>query len=572
MANLFQFLDQDIVLGEVVGDIAASSDIVYTGSPTYFDPIQYMYEHGGIPREDTAYEFKLPELTQDNDPAFAFYVRYAGDKFTVGYTIRDYDAATQTWYPFPVGQGQGMTWFEQYDGCDPDNVQDEDHWKNGLYITMVGPSTMPEGFYSTGTCGYVLGHETFEGHPVERPSVGVYRLDEDQDPPRYVYVSGSKYDEFSYNGLQIAYINKGEGWKLILTKLGHDIESYDDSTAGPGGGYGGDYSFASGFIGFPALPSLSIMDSGIATLWSPSTGEFQGLVNRLWTDDFFNNIIKINADPIENILMAAIVPIDLSSSRGTATEVKVGNWGTGVYMTPLNEQFISRNLGTIKIPEKWKTACDYDATFTLVLPYVGGCQIPASEIVDCKKMEIEYHIDLFSGDFCAYVLVEKDFHYLNAYINNILYSFTGNLMTKLPLTSADYSRIYQQMLNGVSAAVSGVARAAMGDASGIGSAIAGGFDLLTGGNSQPTVIRNGQYTGASAQLASGYAYLLCTYPWQHLDTEYGTFDGYPSYITYQLSDCHGYTKVYKMIENKIPGATTVELDEIERLLTEGVYL
>ena len=66
-------------------------------------------------------------------------------------------------------------------------------------------------------------------------------------------------------------------------------------------------------------------------------------------------------------------------------------------------------------------------------------------------------------------------------------------------------------------------------------------------------------------------FLVLTQPQQHLDDHYKEYSGLPSYITYKLGACSGYTKVENVIDNTV-SATDEEKAEIERLLKEGVYL
>jgi hypothetical protein len=569
MAALVEFLGQTIMIGEVVGDICVhDSAVLYSNAPTMFDPIQYMQEHGGIPREDTTYNFYAPEVTGDSDPCFAFHVNYSGDRFRVGYTIRQYNEQTEEWYDWQSwSTGQSMNWEDTYIGVNPDAPTFEDSWRNAFWITRIGASTMPDDFYGTGRYGYVLGHKFGNDYPaVDQPGVGGYRLDEDVDPPTYVIDHAPWYSMFS-NGVQVAYPDFGEGWKLMLTKLCRDVDGFDDDRSKPAGGYGGNYDFSSNFDGEIPLPNLSIIDSGLATLWTPTTGEFRSLVSYLWTDNFYDNLIKLSSDPIQNIIMAGLVPFSLNDYAGTAKVCKVGNVSTGVTMTPLTQQYIKYEVGSIKCPEHWKTALDYSpwTNCDLYLPFCGTFTLSPDEVIASNNIKITYYIDLFSGDFTAEVYIDKKMP-VNGYIKNYVYEKSGNLMLKLPITGANYGRIYTQLATDV---MSGISNLASGN---VGGAVMDTLDAVGQAGTPPIVSRTGNYTGSSAYLGQQRAMMILTNPTQVLPDKYEEMDGFPSFITYKLGNLDGFTKVYAVHENKITGATESEEEEIMKLLKEGIYL
>ena len=564
MAKMINFLEQTIYVGCLLGDTCAyNTCLLYDDVPTYFNPFAYMRSHGGIPETDHEYAFYNPD-TGDDYPVFSFTLIHddlADGKLRVGYKFRTYNGAS--WDPWPVTSPIVYHWRDGYDGADPSNITVEDGWRNGLYIVTVTVASEHSSFV-VGDWGFVLGHEDiWHDTPTGDPNIEGYEYDEDATPyPRYIPESFEfTYNMFDRDGQQTGNPRFGSEWMELLFS---PIADASDDTSGPSGG-GGLYEFPSDVIPFSKLPSLTIMDSGIATMWSPSTSQISSLVDFLWSDGFIDNIKKLCADPLENIIQFGIVPFDLSAHRETAKEVCVGNVSSGVTMYPLDNQYVSYDMGSVYIREAYGNCMDYNNTkISIFLPYVGVFDLTPDEVMNTESISINYNIDLLSGDFMAEIWIKKPMPKGQA-LQATMYHRSGNLMIKLPLTGANYGRVYQSLISG---AAQTIGSALTGNFGGAASAAAG---MVLDANSQPTE-RSGSYTGNSASLGYEIPYLILTQPVQVMPKEYGQFEGYPSYIMYTLSELDGYTKVNSVIDNTVGGATDAEREEIERLLKEGVFL
>lgn len=562
--KMIKFLGQNIYVGCLVGDMCYyNTCLCYDDSPTYFNPFEYMRTHGGIPDSDHEYAFYNPD-TGDNYPVFSFTLIHddlVGGKLRVGYKFRTWNGAS--WDPWPVTSPVVYHWSDGYEGADPENITEEDGWRNGLYIVTVTVASEHQP-YQVGEWGIVLGHQDlWHDTPTGAPRVEGYEYNEDYEPyPRYIPESFEFcYNMFDTSSQQTAIPNLGSEWMELLYT---NIADAKDDTSGPAGG-GGLYDFSSDVVPFPSLPSLNIMDSGIATMWSPTTSQMQSFVDFLWSDDFYDNVIKLCADPLDNVIQFGIVPFDLSSHRDTAKEVCIGNVSSGVTMSPLDNQYVEYDMGALSIREAFGNCLDYNNTkVSIFLPYVGIFDLTPDEVMNTDSIAIHYSIDLLSGDFMAHIQIQKKMP-LGKPLNAIMYHRSGNLMIKLPLTGANYGRVYQSMITGAAQAFGS---ALTGNFGGAAAAAAG---MVLDANSQPTE-RSGSYTGNSASLGCEFPYLILTQPVQVMPKEYGDYEGYPAYIMYTLSELDGYTKVNSVIDNTVGSATDTEREEIERLLKEGVYL
>ena len=91
----------------------------------------------------------------------------------------------------------------------------------------------------------------------------------------------------------------------------------------------GDYDHTSDPVPEPDLPTVSVTDSGLVTLFAPTETQLKSLANYLWSDAFsLDNFKKMLNNPMDCILGLSIVPVNVP--RGSAREITVGNIVTTV--------------------------------------------------------------------------------------------------------------------------------------------------------------------------------------------------------------------------------------------------
>jgi hypothetical protein len=221
-------------------------------------------------------------------------------------------------------------------------------------------------------------------------------------------------------------------------------------------------------------------------------------------------------------------------------------------------------MGTIKVSENWTNCLDY-GSFTradLYLPGAGFVPLKIDDVMDAE-VQIIYWIDCLSGDCAIKVWCRKKMK-TNKYLSAVCYQFHGNLMIHVPITGANYGRMYKNaIVGGINAATAAMSR----NLSGVVNGVVGVMDALSEG---PELKRSGDYSGSMAALAQRRPCLFLSRPIQHMPGNYNKYTGFPSFITYQLRRCTGYTMIESLIDNTISGATDTERDEIEKLLKDGV--
>ena len=259
---------------------------------------------------------------------------------------------------------------------------------------------------------------------------------------------------------------------IIVTIIGRLLDpNQQGGTSVPGGGQG-TFDDTSDVVPIPPLPTLSASGCGLVTLFRPSLPELQALGDYLWTNitDFIENLNKLFMNPMDYIISLNIFPCNpsVSSSR----PINIGSVTTSISMPPVTSQWYEFDCGTININEYWGSALDYapNTKISLFLPFIGSVTLNTDEVMG-KRLGIRYRIDLLSGQCVAMVTVAG----LVDQTGTVYYQFTGECAVSVPLTGADWSRIYSAAIGAIGAAITGgIAAGAAGAAAGSAtSALAG---------------------------------------------------------------------------------------------------
>lgn len=322
-------------------------------------------------------------------------------------------------------------------------------------------------------------------------------------------------------------------------------------------GGNGDFDNTSDPIDIPPLPTVSAVDTGFMTLFTPSLQNMRDLAAYMWANPLFdvNAYKKILANPMDAILGLSLVPVTIPAN--TTKQVTVGNIPTGISMPVADNQFIEVDCGSINVNEHWGAYLDYSpyTKCELYLPYCGIHPIDTDDVM-ATTVKVVYHVDILTGACCAYVKCG----------GSVLYTFTGQLATTIPITGNDWT----SMINGIINATTAIG--SMAATGGLTAPMAVSEVASTVINTaKPTMERSGSLSGTGGMMATQYPYLILTRPRQALPELQNKFSGYPSFISSYLSDLSGYTEVYSVHLEGI-SATGAELSEIEQILKGGVIL
>lgn len=334
---------------------------------------------------------------------------------------------------------------------------------------------------------------------------------------------------------------------------------YDDPYGGGGysgeGGGEGEYDDSTEEVNKPDLPTISSVDTGFITLYNPSMTQLRNLATYMWSTDFFDNIVKLWADPMDVIIGLNILPVRVPD--GGNANVKVGNVNTGVIMNKAASQFVTVDCGSISIKEYFGGFLDYSpyTKINIYLPYCGTYPLSIDDVMN-TTINVTYHVDILSGSCVAFIKCG----------GSVLYQFSGMCGCSLPLTGANYSGTFLALTRMVSGAIGGAI-----EGGGIGLINSVGSNANNVINSKPQYQRSGSIGSMPGIMGIQKPYVVITRPRQCIPSKQRELIGYPSYISSKVGDLSGYTKFEDVHLDNIT-ATKNEKDELLSILKGGVIL
>lgn len=351
-------------------------------------------------------------------------------------------------------------------------------------------------------------------------------------------------------------------------------------TGEPDGG-GGFYDYPFGAIPEPQLPTISVCDTGMVSLWNTNASQMYQLANKLWNSNFFDNIIKNFASPMDNIISLHVVPFSVYG--GTQANIHIGNYDTEIPSNMLSTSYFKIDCGIIELTGAYQTFADY-APFTdiqLYLPYIGIVPITPDDIID-GALNVKYNIDVFSGSCVAYIMIRKRGTW------TCVNQYTGNISTAYPITSANYTNVYMGIAQSAfKALTAGALFGALGAGSvgigavggmtpelaGIGAGAMAGSSLQGALTSRPTYQRSGGIGASAGLMGVQKPYLIISKPNFIQANNFRETKGYVSNLSCVIGNESGYISASVNNEQLTDiDCTTLERDMIKKCLAEGVYI
>ena len=364
--------------------------------------------------------------------------------------------------------------------------------------------------------------------------------------------SPSFYDDASLNDAKNPIIAAGDGKNPFVSD-----EPSDDPDPSAGGG--GDKPSPGGGepVDFPDLPGTSVLSSGLVTMYNPDNAMLRQFAGVLWGNDFEQSIKKILNDPFDGIIGLTLVPFSPHTSGSISCIV--GNFDTEITMPAVDQQYITLDCGSLKIDESWHNALDYspNTVIEIYLPFCGFKTLKTEDVMN-NTISVKYNVDLLSGAALAMVKCG----------DKVMYTYPCKLTYDVPLTGSNKAALYTGMINVAMSAIKG---SSMGGALGaVGGAATSAINTAT--SKQSDIERSGAVISNTGDLGEFTPYIIIHRPVQSMPANFKAIKGYQSNITSILNQVSGYTEVDYIHLDGISGATDAELNEIERLLKEGVII
>lgn len=334
----------------------------------------------------------------------------------------------------------------------------------------------------------------------------------------------------------------------------------------------GDFDATSDPIGFPGLPSISALDTGMIGMYMMTTAEAQSLSQFLWSGLFdLDTFKKMFSDPMQAILNLCISPVEIAAANLVpGATIRIGNINTSVTSTRVTNPYKIIDFGKINLHEYWGTFADYSpyTRLSIYLPYIGVQTISIDDVMN-GSIQLKAYCDVLTGSV-QYCLLSSQGNHRNHGHNSVLYTWGGNAQYQIPITASNFSQVISSLI-GSAATIGGTAALAFatgGLTAPMAISSAGG---LIGNvmNAKTSVQRGGGLGGSVGIFGVQTPYLILERPEQVAPSGFAEINGIPNETIDYLKNYSGYVKV-REIHMLSTTATSGELSEIERILKEGV--
>lgn len=307
----------------------------------------------------------------------------------------------------------------------------------------------------------------------------------------------------------------------------------------------------------PVAPAPTGSANALYKIYNPTNAQIQQFGAWLWSSNFVDQLLKVFNDPMQAII--SLHKIYASPHIGGSATIKVGYLDSQVPSDWVDQQYIDVDCGSVNVFETSGNVIDYMSDIRIYLPFIGIVSLDVDDVMR-GVVGVKYRIDVITGTCVAFVSITRD-----AGAGGVIYQYTGSMAEVYPLSSGSYMGIITGVL-GIAAGIAGTI--ATGGAA--APALIGG---AAGVSAMHTKVEHSNgFSGNAGALAAKKPYIIISRPQSAMSNGIGANTGWPANYFVRLSQCSGFTKAKTLHLSGISGATDTELQEIERLLKEGVII
>ena len=338
-------------------------------------------------------------------------------------------------------------------------------------------------------------------------------------------------------------------------------------------------SYVLGLVGENANGS-----SGVVQYYSMTKLQMTAFCNEVFQlGGIIDALIDQFTDSMNAIVSCIWLPFpvfsDGSIGETTASQIRIG----GHTLTATGHRIKYRLLGPNTAPVlniTWPMEGTYGKTYldrtpyttgSLYLPFVGSVPLDVDALYTCRKMTIDFIIDVITGD------IIYDAMYTDANADYRVSTYTGNVATKVPVSGQSYDAI--GLATGAMTLIGGIAATAVTVATGgTGAALAAGIGAAAGGlgmGAKSCELHSMVNGSASSALGGALgvnisATLITQVPAETNLTGYQAEQGMPYFQTATLSSLSGYIKCANASVDC--AAAEDEKQTLNAYLNSGFYL
>lgn len=372
------------------------------------------------------------------------------------------------------------------------------------------------------------------------------------------YLNGTNQPLLLYNGTNV--FGGAEQTKNINPYGG-------GSTSGGGGGYGSQ-SRNNDTIPDEGTPDTTMLSTGFVSLYNPSKSELQNFATFLFsgvTESISNVFKRMISNPLDGVLTAHMVHFKPTVSGMENIKFLGVNSGASAYI--VTDQYYEFEYD-IKINDFWSSYHDYTETkLQIFIPYCGTYDLDIREFIG-GTLTLIMKIDILSGSVVASVRSKKtQLGYNHVKLDNPFYTFTGNCILSIPLSSVDWKNSFNAIMGIGTSVLSGNPVNIIPT---VGGVVSGGL---------ATTQKTGSIGSNYGYLGQQTPYIILYHPELSVPSStkwsYQDYVGYPSNVLKNVSDIGDNTYLQiDFTENYLKDlhCTLDEMNEIKRLFKEGVWL
>lgn len=327
----------------------------------------------------------------------------------------------------------------------------------------------------------------------------------------------------------------------------------------------------------PDESTASAIGSGFLTAYDITQGNLEAVGACLFGERLEDKLHNLRARPMDYIVSLNVFPC--KPTMGSSRSIKIGRWictdqpsnvnpdalGFNANGFPLTKQFKQFDFGTLQVGENFGSFLDYtQTTIELFLPFIGSIDIDVAEVMN-GSINVKYTVDFFTGMCVANVLCTKIVTLANgqSVSQYAQHSYQGNCAVQIPVGSVDYASMIGSLINGSIKTIGGFVTG------NVSTAVDGLGNLIT---AKPQVTTKGSIGANAGYCSVMYPYIRVTRPIPVTPVSYQETEGYPSYIDSALGQCTGLCVCSSINLKGVSHATDSELQRIEQLCKEGVYI
>ena len=315
-----------------------------------------------------------------------------------------------------------------------------------------------------------------------------------------------------------------------------------------------------------SLPSITVANLGLFSVYSLTSAQVKNIAQKLWSDDFYNNVIKNFYSPMDNIISFGVIPVNSGNLSGSTQSVYIGNYDTGITGKRLSDTFFTIDMGSVSVNEVYHGFADYEpySQAWLYLPYIGTVELPLDDVARGGSIKVVYRCDAFSGACVAQIIATSP-----EAGSNLVQQHHGNILMYYPISGASYSSAYLGVIGGAAAiGLGAITQNPM--------AMAGGAAAVI--NSKPSYSRGGSVSSTAGWLGKQSPYIIkAVANTMEAKPLYKSLHGYVSNLDVRIGDVSGgfvkgtasYTNLSSIGAGKI---SDEELNEIQSLIGQGIYV